>query len=123
MLLILLNFFTVYFIIPSIKDNKFKDDPLIPKSEIPLALPKQRLITPYETMSFIENLVKPIPMNEKIQMLNEMSDNISNFSNMNLNLSTDNKTENSENIKNRKNTAKKDFKIWEYCYRIIKRFI
>lgn len=161
MLLILMNFFTIYFIIPSIKDNKNKDDPLIPKTITPQTLPKQRLITPYETINFIENLVKPIPMNEKIRMLNETSESINNFYVLNKkseglgnisqtgenqenpgqetsnpenqysqNLTSQNQTsqnpssqnQNSKNEKKDENTSKKDFKIWGYCYKILKRF-
>ena len=110
LLLIMMSFFTVYFIIPSIKEGKEKEDPLMPKMTSPSELPAQRRITPYETIDFIENLVKPIPMRDKIQLLNDTSENINNLFTFNK------KNENDEN------PDKKGFQIWKYCYRIIKHF-
>ncbi len=110
LLLIMLSFFTVYFIIPSIEEGKEKEDPLMPTITSPSELPAQRRITPYETIDFIETLIKPIPMRDKIQLLNETSKDINNLFTFN------------KKIENDKNTDKKDFKIWKYCYRIIKHF-
>lgn len=102
LLLIMITFFTLYFIIPLIKDDKIQDDPIIPKLEPPSTLPKVRNITPYEQMEFVENVIKPISLEEKKQLLNEAA-SPENF------------------IKKSNSKGRKYFKIWEICYRIIER--
>lgn len=102
LLLIMITFFTLYFIIPLIKDDKKQDDPIIPKLQPPSSLPKVRNITPYEQMEFVENVIKPITLEERKQLLNEASS-----------------PENSFKKSNSK--GRKYFKIWKICYRIIER--
>ena len=110
LLLILFTFFTIYFIIPSIKGENRTDDPIIPNVTLPQKLFRQKNITPYDTVDFIEKIVMPVSLEEKLQMLNGnsyMDEEID---------STVQSSEKPEDIE------KKDFKIWEYCYRILKHF-
>ncbi len=100
----MITFFTLYFIIPLIKDDKKQDDPIIPKMEPPSTLPKVRNITPYEQMEFVENVIKPISLEEKKQLLNKASSPSSSPENF---------------IKKSNSKGRKYFKIWEICYRII----
>lgn len=110
MLLVLTTFFTIYFIIPSIEENKRIKDSIIPNISAPQKLPRQRHITPSDISDFVSSIVEPIPMEEKLKILNENS--------MPQHIISKNKNSD-ENINSE---AKKDFKIWEFCYRILKRF-
>lgn len=105
-LLTILTFFTLYFIIPSIKVEKRQDDPIIPKLVPPLTLPKVRTITPYEQLKFVENVTRPISLEEKLKLLNGAT----------IPEESDNKKSSQKN----QNTDKKYFKIWTICYKIIK---
>lgn len=111
LLLILTTFFTMYFIIPSIKAEKRLDDPVIPKLAPPPTLPKMRNITPYEQMEFVRNVVRPVSFEEKIKLLNG---EISSFED-------DDSEEDNGKKSSEKNEDKerKDFKIWQFWYKII----
>ena len=111
LLLILMTFFTIYFIIPSIEKEKRIDDAIIPHTTAPLKLPRQRLITPYDTMEFIDSIIEPISMEKKLQILKDNSS------------PDDEKKKITSSSEKSDSDAKKHFKIWEYCYRIVKRFM
>ena len=111
LLLILMTFFTIYFIIPSIEKEKRIDDAIIPHTTAPLKLPRQRLITPYDTMEFVDSIIEPISMEKKLNILKE------NAQPDDARKIVQSSTEKSDS------NAKKHFKIWEYCYRILKRFM
>ena len=54
LLLILLSFFTLYILIPSItKDDKFKEDPLVPLTLSPVILPEERKYSPSDKKAFV----------------------------------------------------------------------
>ena len=109
LLLILLTFFTLYFLIPLVNNNKKAEDPIVPKPNAPDPLPRQRNITPYETSVFVKKLIQPVSIEEKINLLNGNNE--------------DNEQKTEENILiNNNNKSKKDFKIWEFCYKMIERF-
>jgi len=109
-ILILVTFFTIYFIIPSLKDEKNKEDPIIPEVELPQKLLRQKNLTPYESIEFIERVVMPVSLDKKLELLNNNTYFDEDY------INTVKTTENPEYY------TKKDFKIWEYCYKLLKYF-
>lgn len=117
LLLILTTFFTMYFIIPSIKEEKRLEDPVIPKLVPPTTLPKMRNITPYEQMEFVRRVVRPIPIEEKIKLLNgEISLHEITDSEI-----EENSVDEKKSIEKNEDKERKDFKIWQFWYKLVMR--
>lgn len=110
LLLILITFFTIYFIIPSIKGENRQDDPIIPNITLPQKLLRQKNITPYETVQFIEKIVMPVSLEDKLELLKGNT------------YFTEDPDNSDQSLQKPDFIDKKDFKIWEYCYRILKHF-
>ena len=103
LLLVLLTFFTIYFIIPSIDKEKRIADAIIPTITAPQKLPRQRHITPSDVTEFVDSLIEPIPMEDKLKIMVESS--------------FPKKSENNAS------EQKKHFKIWAFCYKILIHFM
>ena len=107
----------MYFIIPSIKEEKRQEDPVIPKLVPPPTLPKMRNITPYEQMEFVRRVVRPIPIEEKIKLLNgEISLHEITDSEI-----EDNSVDEKKSIEKNEDKERKDFKIWQFWYKLVMR--
>ena len=136
-ILVLTTFFTMYFIIPSIKEDMRQDDPVIPKLTPPPTLPKLKNISPYEQMEFIQKVVRPVSFEEKKRLLNgehfnseDFEDALKSEGNPNIEKQDEKASEKESENKSEKSSEKsseklkdkgrKDFKIWKFWYRIIK---
>ena len=175
LVLILLSFFTLYILIPSItKENKQRDDPLVPLALSPLILPEEKKYIPSDKKAYvlcsshkecrlaptvfgssldckhaclglgdcvkicpqeaivIENMTAIITSNccgcgkcvsicpqHIIDLIPTDTKNSVICGNKTGDITSCNKLKSEENITW---NDKKDFKIWDFCYKIIKRF-